>query len=287
MKRPVTFAIFAMLAAAAIMLAAPAVLSRAANLPSFPGGLGSADSGASSGAAAPVSAEARLGGRAFQVTSVLADAEQTVVAYHIEGRAGEGAYAVPAPGPRLVLGDGTVIGYRFIGASQRSDGNGSIVFPPLPAGIHTVTLEVDGLLLGQSPSEDPLAVNGRFAVRFDVDNRAGYAASIRVPVSKHGGTGKGLVTITEVSRTPSLVVIRGTIDGLTPEAIQALGRPSVSLIRPDGTTVESESGRLGFGDGYRQIEIRFPGTVSGHATLAVRGLSGNPQEDAFIGLDIP
>ncbi len=275
------------LVAGILGFAAPVALE-ANSLPLFPGAFKSARVGTEQGAATVASAQATVNGRTFRVTGVLADAEQTVIAYHVTGRDGDGAYVMPVHGPRLVLDDGTVVNYRFIMASGRPDGKGSIVFPSLARGVHELTLDVDGLDIRRFPTDQaPARVNERFAVRLTVDNVTDYADSAKAAVMKQGGRGKGSFTVTEVSRTASLIVVRGTVDGLSREEIQSLGRPNISLVTADGARIASESGRLGFGDGYRQLEARFPAVPAGPVTLAVAGLSPNPADDALIDLVIP
>lgn len=279
------FILLSVLAAGAL-LALPTALG-AASFPPFPGAFLSAEVGREQGAARPLTQEATHDGRTFRVTGVLADPEQTVVSYRVEGGPSDGGYITPWPGPRLVLEDGTVLRYLFIAGSGKPDGAGSVVFPPLPRGRHEVTLEVDGLQIARSLAEEPTAVNGRFTVNLPVDNEQAYGWSARSSVMKQGGRGKGLVTVAEVSRTPSVIVVRGTIDGLTVEEIQRLGRPNIALLTADGRRIESESGRLGFGEDYRGLEARFPAVASGNVTLEVSGLSPDRADDAHITLNIP
>lgn len=92
------------------------------------------------------------------------------------------------------------------------------------------------------------------------------------------------LTVTSVSRTPSLIVVRGHFDGMSAAQIQALGRPDILL-----GNVASESGQLGFGEGYRDFEFRFPAIDPGPAVLRLNGFDGAapPTSPTSLAIRIP
>jgi ADP-ribose pyrophosphatase YjhB (NUDIX family) len=281
-------ATFGILMVAVFLVGTAPIALHAAGIPVFPGGLLSSQVGTQQGAAREVASETSVAGRTLRITSVLADPEQTVVAYQVVGRPDDGGYVMPVPRPRLVLDDGTILQAQFVQRSSQPDGTGTVIFPPLPRGAHVLTLEFDGFQFKRTVSQaEPSVVNARFASWLSVDNRDAYDRSVRAVVSATGGTGKGRLTVSEVSRTPSLIVVRGTLDGLTAEEIQRLGRPTVALTTANGQRVESESGRIGFGPDYRSFEFRFPAQASGTVHLEVRGISPDSNEDAVIALAVP
>ena len=239
--------------------------------PSFPGApWASVNEGTDAGMAAATNAQVTVDGVTLRVTSVLADPEQTLFAYKVEVSASEDQFMTIAPRPRLLLSDGTLV--NFISNAQDGNAQGTLAFRGLPAGVHQARLEIDGLQLRSG------MLGKRFVVPVTVDNRAGSASAARSAESSTHGEGKSRITINEVSRTPSLVVIRGTFDGLSVEEIQGLGRPELFLTDAAGKSVASESGRLGFGEGYRSFEMRFPAQNSGPATLELRGFKGGNVE---------
>lgn len=272
-----------------ILVGLPLVLS-AQGVPRFPGGLGSTAKGVDSGIAVGGGGHVDVDGRRMMIRSILADAEQTVLAYEFFGTEADGPFMTIAPRPRLVLPDGTLV--PFVGNSQDEAHwqSGVLVFAAAPQGAHKARVEIDGAVFRNA------VVTKRFELTFALDNRPGYAGSARSTPGIQLNAGKASVSILEVSRTPSLTVVRGTFDGMTIDEIQALGRPDFGLVRSDGTAVETESGQLGFGEGYRSFELRFPTVAPGPAVLELRGFSADGSvslasefaaEGAKVALEIP
>jgi hypothetical protein len=246
----------------------PAAL-RASGTVEFPGGLGSVTRGAANGQAETVAARVDVDGRVFAVLAVIADPEQTAIAYRVSGTTADGQFVTIGARPRLLLGDGTIVQVTANRQSEEVRSEGTMVFPGLPPGRHDVRLEIDGLRF------DAGAIDKRFSVAFSLDNRAAHAASSRIESTVAFGEGAGAITIREIVRTPTLVVVRGTFDGMTADQIQQLGRPEFWLTDKSGRRVSTESGRMGFGDGYRSFELRFPVTEPGPGRIELRGFSGD------------
>ncbi len=254
--------LYAVMAVGLLAVAAPVGIG-AVDIP-FPGGLPSTQGAEVQLAASSSGATARVDGRELGVSRVVADPEQTAIGYEVLGRTEDGEFLTIAPRPRLVLLDGTVA--TLIGNASAGS-RGTLVFPGLPPGVHEMTLELDGVRFQNAD------VARRFALSLVVDNRRAYESSARSDVAASTGPGRLSFTVTSVSRTPSLVVVRGRFESMSPDEIQSLGRPEVWLTSGQAR-VESESGRLGFGDGYREFEIRFPKVPPGEATLELQGFEG-------------
>jgi hypothetical protein len=206
-------------------------------------------------------------GRSFRVTAIFADPEVTLISFLIEGRADDPVRRGAPGGPaRLILDDGTIVPAIANTPEGAERGTGTIMFPGLPAGSITATLEIDRLYFGQ------VEVNQRFAVPVRIDNRDGYAGSRRSDSVLKLGSGEGAITIESIARTPSVIVVRGTFDGLTTSAIQALRGTDFFLTTSDGQRQQAETGRWGFGEDYRQFVIRFPAGPAGRATLELGGV---------------
>jgi hypothetical protein len=254
------------LAAAVALITVPVSLS-ASGAVDLPGALPGARSAGRDGFVVSLSRETVIDGRHLKVTSVLADAEQTVIGYQWTGAPEDGPFVTIAPRPRLVLEDGTIIPSVGNGQSEEDRSRGSLTFAAVPGGTTKARLEIDGAVFTNNTFQR------RFEVTLAIDTGPGYAASIVRTVDIHAGSGPSAVIITRVSKTPSLVVVRGEFKGLTVDQIQQVGRPNVVLVDAQGDRVESESGRMGFGDGYRSFEFRFPAPASSGLTILFSGFT--------------
>jgi len=258
-------------------LAAPAALFATSSI-DFPGLPWATSNRGAVETAVSARREARVDGAVLRLTGVYGDPEQTVFAYEIEGRSGDAESGAIADKPRLVLQDGSIVPLVWNATDPSRPRVGTLVFAGLPEGLTSATLEVDALTFQTGD------VRKRFSIALEIDNRATYAASTKVVETRRLGSGKSAITITEISRTPAIVVLRGTFDGLTPDEIQAMGRPRFALIGADGSRYETESGRFGFRDGYRNFEFRFPSANPGASTLELTGLAGSSPQ---FSLSIP
>lgn len=221
-------------------------------------------------------------GATFQVNAIYGDPEQTVVSYVISGSPADGPTGGGiAGGARLVLEDGTVLPLRWNAAEPTNARIGSLVFPALPRGDIQVRLEVDELNFATR------SVAKRLTIPLRIDTTEGYAGSARAQQEFKGGSGDGAVTIRSVSRTPMSTVVRGTFDGLSAPAIQSMGRLDVWLTGPSGERVETDSGRFGFGDGYREFEMRFANVGSGAARIEFSNLPSADGRVTSFELAIP
>lgn len=253
-RRATLIVLTAVLAAATI-----APLSLRASGIDFPGGLPS--SLLSDSTAQMSRQQVEFDGRTVAIHAVSSDPEQTLIGYSVTGKAGDGDFVSIGAMPRLVLSDGTLIG--FVGNSVGTNG-ATLVFAGIPSGVQAATLQIDGLAFANA------RIDRQFTIALRIDNRNAWSRSARVDVLVTGGVGSGQISVTSVSRTPSLVVIRGRFDGLSEDEIKAIGRPEVSLVS-DQARVASESGRLGFGEGYRDFEMRFPAVGPGQWHLELSG----------------
>lgn len=218
--------------------------------------------------------EATVGGATFRVTSVLSDPEQTVLGYTVEGGAKQGGFVTVLPGPRLVLSDGTVI-ELFGNAPDPEVAGGHLVFPGVPEGNYTATLEMNGIRMATGD------IAKRFALPVPIDNGEAFKNSARnvlQQAERSPAASAASLTIREVTRTPSMVTVRGTFDSLTVDQIQHFGTPDVWLTDAHGTAAALDRGRWGFGADYRDFEFRFALLSSGPATLELRAFeTGQPR----------
>lgn len=257
---------FVILAACVALAGVPLTLG-AVGVP-FPGALPSLDAGFSQSHNTSAGQASNRDGRTLRITGIVADREQVAIGYEILGRPDDGQFQTITAPPRLVLTDGSPV--RFIGNAATGNG-GTFVFEGLPPGRTTAALEVDGALFEHA------AATKQFSLPLNLDVSA---AGARSELAITAGEGKASLSLTSVSRSASLIVVRGEFLGLTEAEIQQLGRPDVSL-RTGADSVASESGRLGFGPGLRQFEFRFPATVEGSVTLVLTGFSDSSDGDGF------
>lgn len=145
-----------------------------------------------------------------------------------------------------------------------------MIFPGLPEGDNSVTLEVDGLTFASR------TVSARFSVPLHIDTRAAYQDSRSSQEVLRSGSGEAAITIHSITRTPMAVLVEGTFDGLSEGAIQSIRHPDVWLVDSTGARVLTDSGRLGFGDGDRRFQFYFPAVQPGPARLEFARFPASP-----------
>lgn len=262
------------LASAAVLLTSAFATAGTVQFPGFPWE-------SSPPTASVIDGAASAQGATLRVTAVYGDPVQTTIAYSLDGLGSESSSGSIVPGTRLVLEDGAIVPLRWNATDPGRPGVGTMIFPALPAGNSTITLEVDGLTFASR------AVSARFSIPIRVDNRQAYADSRSSEAVISGGPAGPPVTITSIIRTPAAVVVRGTFDGLSAGAIQAIGRPQVWLIDSAGNRELTDNGRLGFGEGYRQFEFHFPPAIAGSAQLEFGDLAVKGASPPLLAIAIP
>lgn len=233
----------------------------------FPNGLWSSGSAPNQGSDLPL--RHAVGGASITVKSIYSDPEQTLLGYEVSGSDELGSF-VTIGDARLLLPDGAVLPFAF-NAQSGPGAPGTLVFPGLPQGLIQTTLELDRLQF------DKAALGSRVQFFLKVDTREAYAQSAMWTTDQVSSESPVHLRLTSVSRTPTLVVLRGQFAGMTTEDIQSIRRIQASLTYGDGTQTELESARWDFGDGHADVILRFPDGKPGPASLTIALI---PREDA-------
>lgn len=208
---------------------------------------------------------ASVDGATLQVVAVYGDPEQTAISYRIAALPKDGVGGIDGV-VQLTTGDGTTLPLRWNAADPSEGAVGTLLFPPLPEGANHVVLDVGRLNFAAR------SVSATFRIPLDIDTTGPYAESRMTTDAVSGGSGEGAITVKSVSRTPMSVVVRGTFDGLSQEAIESMSRPQVWLVSASGERVLTDSGRFGFGENDREFELHFPNVASGVAEIQFNDL---------------
>jgi len=253
------------LAAAVAAIVVPGILF-AARSDIFPGREVGARQAAERGLGTAITGQDSQNGLTLSVIELLADETQTVISYHVSGREADGKSAMSNSPPLLVDTSGTVYVLTRGSLDQQDRRSGTWVFPPIPSQAGDLTLAVvGGFDLANPEVGKPIVattVPGTWRVAFHWNgNKPAVGPSVQVPQSPLP-FGPGSISLASVTQSASATVVRGTINGFSPEVIQALGCPLKPLLNASGGSIDWISCRLGFGDGYRSFEVVYP-PVSG------------------------
>ncbi len=216
--------------------------------------------------------EASLAGVTVRVLDVSAGASETVVRVLVSGRDADGDTVNLLGRSAIVLPNALPQGER----SGQSDGRLlTLRFDPLPGGLagDSVEVQINGLALSRKPigqaSDSDRSIIGSFGLRVS-RTEITTVASQRNLVDHRSGFGPGAVRLTEIVQDPDVTVVRGRLEGFSPEQLQDLGLGSPVLLDRAGRSVEWVSSRSGFGPGLADFELRFRRAPGGSATLTIQ-----------------
>jgi hypothetical protein len=213
------------------------------------------------GNAQEVNKQAASQGVTVEILAVVSDEGGTAVSYVIRGREAEGDTAIPFAPPVLKDSSGNI--YRATRASHDliDKRRGTIVFPPIPREPGKLSLTFESIrLIPTANRQNETPLQGPWVVDFDWLGAAG-ASNAAAGFPRTAPFGRGQVTVASIHQSVLGTVVRGTLNGFDPAAIQALGCPIKSLQAAATDSAATPSNcRLGIGEDYRGFEVTFPKT---------------------------
>jgi len=211
----------------------------------------------------------------LSLDGIVRDDAQTVLSIHVAG--GETLGDAVVFGPTFLTNDrGVAVALSQSAGDPNDYRTVRLAFPAITG--DNLTLEVSRIELYQRVSRgNPGAINDEFKA---VDGP--WVVSFAAPVGVATGVSGSIegsetvtimpgidVTVTEVLTTPSGVVVRGRISGLSESELQAITLRPTLTGATSGQEVRFLNGRSGFGEKADQFEFRFPLVDPGPFTLSL------------------